>query len=123
MPGPLSAQGRQKALIILAAAVLLFGVGVSVRTVRVAREIGQAGTYDHVRAILVRRLGVNPARVRPAASLATGLQLDSQARTEFVLALEEEFDIQVPEGVAASLVTVQDAVHAVDRLRAARSRR
>lgn len=123
MPGPLSPQGRQKALIILAVAVLVFGGGVFVRTVRVAREVGQAGTYDHVRAILVRRLGVNPALVKPATTLADELQLDSQAQTELVLALEEEFEVQLHEEVAASLVTVQDVVSAVDRARAAHSRR
>jgi acyl carrier protein len=123
MPGPLSPQGRQKALAILAAAVLLFGFGVFFRTVRVAREVGQAGTYDHVRSILVRRLGVNPALVTPKASLAAGLQLDSQAQTEFVLALEEEFGVQLPEEVAASLVTVEDAVNAVERQRGVRARR
>jgi acyl carrier protein len=114
MPGPLSPQGRQKALFILAAAVLVLGLGVFVRAVRVVRDVGSGSPYTRVRAILVRRLGVPPAQVTPDAPLVTLLPDPSQ-RMELVQALEEELSIDLPPAEAASLRTVQDAVRAVER--------
>jgi acyl carrier protein len=121
MPGPLSPQGRQKILMVLWAAVIVLSTGVFVRTMWLLEEVGRGNTYDRVKSVLVRRLGVNPRQVTPQASLENELRSDVQ---EFVLSLEEEFQIDIAEEEAGALTVVQDAVNCVDRhLAAARRKR
>ncbi len=110
-----SPEGRHKLLAIFAAVVLFAGGATLLRARYVS---GRARIFDRVKAVLVRRLSVNPERVRRESRLAE-LKPDGLDRQELELALEEEFGIDVPDGEADHWQTVQDSVSAVDRLQLA----
>ncbi len=69
-----------------------------------------AATYDRVKAIVVEQLGVAEAEVTPEASFVEDLGADSLDVVELVMALEEEFDVEIPDEDAEKIVTVGEAV-------------
>ncbi|MDH4128111.1 MAG: acyl carrier protein [Spirochaetota bacterium] len=64
-----------------------------------------------VREIIVDQLGVEASEVKPESSFTDDLGADSLDTVELVMALEEEFDIEIPDEVAEKILTVQDAVN------------
>jgi acyl carrier protein len=69
-----------------------------------------ADVSDKVKEIIVEQLGVTPEQVTPEASFIEDLGADSLDTVELVMALEEEFDIQIPDEEAEKITTVQQAV-------------
>lgn len=61
---------------------------------------------DTVRAIVARQLGVEKDRITRDAHFVDDLGADSLETVELVLALEEEFDIQIPDEDAAKIYTL-----------------
>lgn len=53
---------------------------------------------------------VNPAKVTDAARFKEDLDLDSLDAVELVMAIEEEFNIEIPDAEADKILSVQDAV-------------
>ena len=66
---------------------------------------------DKVKKIIAKQLGVNEDQVVPAASFINDLGADSLDTVELVMALEEEFDIEIPDEDAEKIKTVSDAVN------------
>lgn len=60
--------------------------------------------------IIEEQLGVDPDRVKPEASFIDDLGADSLDIVELVMAMEEEFDIEIPDEDAEKLRTVQDVM-------------
>lgn len=58
--------------------------------------------------IIEEQLGVDPDRIKPEASFIDDLGADSLDIVELVMAMEEEFDIEIPDEDAEKLRTVQD---------------
>ena len=63
-----------------------------------------------VREIICEQLGVSEEEVTPEASFIEDLGADSLDTVELVMALEEHFDIQIPDEDAEKIVTVGDAI-------------
>jgi acyl carrier protein len=63
-----------------------------------------------VKEIIVEQLGVSEDEVVPEASFIDDLGADSLDTVELVMALEEEFDIEIPDEEAEKIRTVQDAI-------------
>ena len=63
-----------------------------------------------VKAIIVDKLGVDESEVVNDASFANDLGADSLDTVELVMALEEEFDLEIADEEAEKIATVQDAV-------------
>ena len=63
-----------------------------------------------VKDIIVEQLGVNADQVTPDAKFIEDLGADSLDTVELVMALEEHFDIQIPDEDAEKIVTVGDAI-------------
>ena len=61
-----------------------------------------------VKEIIVEQLGVDPEKVKPEASFIDDLGADSLDIVELVMAMEEEFDLEIPDEDAEKLKTVQD---------------
>ena len=61
-----------------------------------------------VKEVIVEQLGVDPERVKPEASFIDDLGADSLDIVELVMAMEEEFGIEIPDEDAEKLKTVGD---------------
>jgi acyl carrier protein len=73
--------------------------------------MSQAATFEKVKKIIVEQLSIEDAdTVTPQASFVNDLGADSLDTVELVMALEEEFDIEIPDEAAEKILTVQDAV-------------
>ena len=69
-----------------------------------------ADVAGKVKEIIVEQLGVTPEQVTPEASFIEDQGADSLDTVELVMALEEEFDVQIPDEEAEKITTVQQAV-------------
>lgn len=65
---------------------------------------------ERVKKIIVEQLGVKEEDVKLEASFVEDLGADSLDTVELVMALEEEFDIEIPDEEAEKITTVQSAV-------------
>lgn len=65
---------------------------------------------EQVMAIIVEQLGVDALKVTPEASLGDDLGADSLDMVEVIMALEEEFDIEIPDEDAEGIEAVGDVV-------------
>ena len=65
---------------------------------------------ERVRALIANNLDVPLEQVVPAASFVNDLQADSLAIVELVLALEEEFGVEIPDEATEKIKSVQDAI-------------
>ena len=65
---------------------------------------------EKVKEIIVDQLGVDEKQVKSEASFIDDLGADSLATVELVMALEEEFDIEIPDEDAEKIASVQNAV-------------
>ena len=65
--------------------------------------------------IIAKQLGVEEDNVTPDASFMEDLGADSLDTVELVMALEEEFDIEIPDSDAEKIRTVQDALGYLDK--------
>ncbi|HUW63809.1 MAG TPA: acyl carrier protein [Spirochaetia bacterium] len=66
--------------------------------------------FDRVKTIIVDQLGAEDAEVTMEASFVDDLGADSLDIVELVMALEEEFDIEIPDDEAEKIRTVGEAV-------------
>ncbi|NLL48926.1 MAG: acyl carrier protein [Firmicutes bacterium] len=66
--------------------------------------------FEKVKTIVVEQLGITYGEVTPEASFVEDLGADSLDVVELVMALEEEFDLQISDEEAAKIATVRDAV-------------
>ena len=64
-----------------------------------------------VKAIIVDKLGVDEAEVKPEASFANDLGADSLDTVELIMEFEKEFGISIPDDKAETIQTVQDAIN------------
>ncbi len=65
---------------------------------------------ERVKKIIVDQLGVDEADVKPSASFVEDLGADSLDTVELVMALEEEFETEIPDEEAEKISTVQAAI-------------
>ena len=66
--------------------------------------------FEKVKGIIVEQLGVADTAVTMEASFIDDLGADSLDIVELVMALEEEFDMEIPDADAEKVVTVGDVV-------------
>ena len=70
---------------------------------------------EKVKQIISEQLGVEESEVTPTASFVDDLGADSLDTVELVMALEENFDIEIPDDAAEKIRTVQDAIDYIDK--------
>ena len=66
--------------------------------------------FDKVKEIIVEQLGVGEDSVNEESSFIEDLGADSLDSVELIMAIEEEFDIEIPDTDAEKVVTVGDVV-------------
>jgi acyl carrier protein len=69
---------------------------------------------EQVKQIIAEQLGVEEAEVTASVSLVDDLGADSLAQVELVMALEEAFDLEIPDADAEKIRTVQDAIDYIE---------
>ncbi len=74
------------------------------------RPMSSEEVYDKVKEIIVEQLGVAETAITPEASFIDDLGADSLDIVELIMALEEEFDLEIPDADAEKVVTVNDVV-------------
>ncbi len=67
-----------------------------------------------VQDIVSEQLGVDAAEVKPEANFTDDLGADSLDTVELVMALEEEFGVEIPDEAAEKIATVQAAVDYIE---------
>ena len=65
---------------------------------------------ERVKKIIIEQLGVKEEEVKPEASFENDLGADSLDTVELVMALEEEFETEIPDEEAEKITTVQLAI-------------
>ena len=68
---------------------------------------------ERIKAIIVEQLGVGLEEVLPEASFIEDLGADSLDIVELIMALEEEYDMEIPDEDAEKIQTVQDVTNYV----------
>ena len=70
---------------------------------------------DRVKEIIVEQLGVEAGQVKPEAKFVDDLGADSLDTVELVMALEEEFETEIPDEDAEKITTVQQAIDYINK--------
>ena len=65
---------------------------------------------ERVAKMVAEQLGVKEADVKPESSFVEDLGADSLETAELIMALEEEFDTEIPDEEAEKIATVQNAI-------------
>ncbi len=73
-----------------------------------------ADIHERVKEIIAEQLGIELVEVVPEASFVDDLGADSLDTVELVMALEEEFDIEIPDEDAEKITRVKDAMDYID---------
>ena len=69
---------------------------------------------ERVKKIVAEQLGVKEEEVQTEASFVEDLGADSLDTVELVMALEEEFDVEIPDEEAEKISKVQDAINYIN---------
>jgi acyl carrier protein len=69
---------------------------------------------DKVKSIIAEQLGVKIEEVKPEASFIDDLGADSLDTVELIMALEEEFNVEIPDEDAEKMTKVGDAIKYVE---------
>jgi acyl carrier protein len=67
-----------------------------------------------VKSIIADQLGVGEDEIKPESSFIEDLGADSLDIVELVMAMEEEFEVEIPDEEAENIKTVQDAVNFIN---------
>ena len=72
--------------------------------------------FERVRNIIAEQLGIDPGEITMESSFIDDLGADSLDIVELIMALEEEFDIEIPDEDAEKIKTVGDVVEYLSNL-------
>ena len=73
-----------------------------------------ASVYERVRSIVAERLGVDEEKVTMEAEFIGDLNADSLDLVEVIMAMEQEFDIEIKDEEAENIRSVTDAVNFIE---------
>nr|WP_172413516.1 acyl carrier protein [Lebetimonas natsushimae] len=74
--------------------------------------------FDEVKEVIVEQLNVSPDEVKPESRFVEDLGADSLDVVEMIMALEEKFEIEIPDSEAEKIKTVQDVVDYIEKAKA-----
>jgi len=74
--------------------------------------------FDDVKEVVVEQLNVKPEEVKEDSKFVEDLGADSLDVVELVMALEEKFDIEIPDEDAEKIATVADAISFIENIQA-----
>jgi acyl carrier protein len=71
--------------------------------------------FDEVKEVIVEQLNVASDEVKPEAKFVEDLGADSLDVVEMIMALEEKFEIEIPDSEAEKIQTVQDVIDYIEK--------
>ena len=74
--------------------------------------------FDEVKEVVIEQLSVNADEVKEESKFVEDLGADSLDVVELVMALEEKFDIEIPDEDAEKIATVNDAIKFIENIQA-----
>ena len=75
---------------------------------------GDMSVQEQVKSIIVEQLGVSEDEVKPEASFVDDLGADSLDLTALIMAMEEEFGVEIDDDDAQKILKVQDATSYIE---------
>ena len=70
--------------------------------------------FEKIKKIIVDQLGIDADKVTPDSSFVDDLGADSLDLVELIMALEDEFEIEIPDNAAEQISTVKDVVDYIE---------
>ena len=67
-----------------------------------------------LQSIVGKQLGINPSKIKPEADFGKELGADSLDVVELVMAIEDEFEMEIDDKTASKIATVQDALNYIE---------
>ncbi|HHP0358421.1 TPA: acyl carrier protein [Campylobacter jejuni] len=74
-------------------------------------------TFDDVKAVVVEQLSIDADAVKMESKIIEDLGADSLDVVELIMALEEKFEVEIPDSDAEKLVKIEDVVNYIDNLK------
>lgn len=71
--------------------------------------------FEEIQAVICEQLKAKPEEVKPETSFIEDLGADSLDTTELVMALEEKFNLEIPDEDAEGMETVSDVVKYIEK--------
>jgi len=65
--------------------------------------------------IVGKQLGIDPSKVKPEADFGKELGADSLDVVELVMAIEDEFEIEIDDQIASQIATIQDVLDYIEK--------
>ncbi|MCI6988108.1 MAG: acyl carrier protein [Campylobacter sp.] len=72
--------------------------------------------FEDVRDVVVEQLSVDPASVKLESKIVDDLNADSLDVVELIMALEEKFEVEIPDSDAEKLISINDVVTYIENL-------
>ncbi len=70
--------------------------------------------FEKIQNIISRQLGIDKDMIQLTSNLTTDLDADSIEAVEIIMAIEDEFEIEIPEEKIETIVTVQNLVDFIE---------
>ncbi|EAJ9475785.1 acyl carrier protein [Campylobacter jejuni HB-CJGB-LXC] len=74
-------------------------------------------TFDDVKAVVVEQLSIDADAVKMESKIIEDLGVDSLDVVELIMALEEKFEVEIPDSDAEKLIKIEDVVNYIDNLK------
>ena len=71
--------------------------------------------FEKVKEVMINTLNCDEEKILPEANLAEDLNIDSLDAVELVMALEEKYEIKIPDAELENLKTVNDIVDCIEK--------
>jgi acyl carrier protein len=81
-------------------------------------SVTQADVETKVKSLIAEQLGVPEEEIKPPSRFVEDLGADSLDIVELVMAMEEQFEVEIPDEEAETIKTVQDSVNYIQSRRA-----
>ena len=70
--------------------------------------------FEEIKQVVSEQLGVKSEEIKPTASFRDDLGADSLDAVELIMALEEKFNIEIPDADAEAMLTINDAIKYIE---------
>ncbi|HEG2627963.1 TPA: acyl carrier protein [Campylobacter coli] len=74
-------------------------------------------TFDDVKAVVVEQLSIDTDAVKMESKIIEDLGADSLDVVELIMALEEKFEVEIPDSDAEKLIKIEDVVNYIENLK------